>query len=149
MNKMKKKKYTLTALRMTLGWVFLWAFLDKTFGLGFTTESTNAWLNGGSPTTGFLTHATQGPFAEMFQMMAGLAVVDWLFMLGLLGIGVALILGVMMRLACWSGIALMMLMWLAVLPPEHNPVVDDHVIYSLALYYLFLVDAKKSPERPK
>ena len=29
---------------------FLWAFLDKAFGLGYATPSGNAWINGGSPT---------------------------------------------------------------------------------------------------
>src|SRR5688572_13701049 len=31
--------YLLAGVRIALGWVFLWAFLDKTFGLGFATPS--------------------------------------------------------------------------------------------------------------
>nr|WP_281172687.1 hypothetical protein [Jiangella gansuensis] len=27
-------RYALAALRLSLGWTFLWAFFDKTFGLG-------------------------------------------------------------------------------------------------------------------
>jgi thiosulfate dehydrogenase [quinone] large subunit len=38
-----------------VGTQFLWAFLDKTFGLGFATESGKGWLDGGSHTEGFLT----------------------------------------------------------------------------------------------
>lgn len=30
--------------RLALGWVFLGAFLDKTFGLGFATPADAAWL---------------------------------------------------------------------------------------------------------
>ncbi len=30
----------------------------------------------------------------------------------------------------------MMLMWLAVLPPENNPVVDEHIVYALVLVLL-------------
>ena len=41
-------------LRMAVGWIFLWAFLDKLVGLGFATEVGKGWLNGGSPTFGFL-----------------------------------------------------------------------------------------------
>ena len=54
-----------------LGWVFLWAFLDKTFGLGFGTGldaetgvvdrfGDAAWINGGSPTLGFLNFGATG-----------------------------------------------------------------------------------------
>ena len=47
--------------RISLGWVFLWAFLDKTFGLGYATESKDAWIDGGSPTFGFLSSAPPDP----------------------------------------------------------------------------------------
>lgn len=55
-------RYMLAGIRIALGWVFLWAFLDKTFGLGFATPSAKSWLNGGSPTNGFLGSA-KGPSA--------------------------------------------------------------------------------------
>ena len=42
---------------------------------------------------------------------------DWLFMIGLLGIGVALLLGVALRPAAASGALLVMMMWFAVWPP--------------------------------
>nr|WP_230204906.1 hypothetical protein [Parafrankia elaeagni] len=42
----------LTATRVSLGWIFLWAFLDNLFGLGHETPSAQAWVNGGSPTDG-------------------------------------------------------------------------------------------------
>lgn len=127
--------------RLALGWTFLWAFLDKTFGLGHGTASADAWLDGGSPTSGFLGHATAGPFADFYQGMAGHAWADWLFMLGLLGIGTALILGVAMRLAAAAGALLLVLMWTAVLPPENNPFMDDHIIYALFLVVLALTSA--------
>src|SRR3990167_10770972 len=69
-------------LRLGMGFIFLWAFLDKTFGLGFATVAEKSWMNGGSPTYGFLTMVTKGPFAEFFQSLAGVQVVDWLFMAG-------------------------------------------------------------------
>ena len=37
-------------LRLALGVEFLWAFFDKLFGLGYSTPSARAWLEGGSPT---------------------------------------------------------------------------------------------------
>lgn len=117
--------------------MFLWAFLDKAFALGLSAGhdpetgvadrfGDAAWVNGGSPTEGFLSYAVQGPFADPYTSIAGAAWADWLFMVGLLGIGAALMLGVAMRIAAASGALLLMLMWTAVLPPENNPFTTDH-----------------------
>jgi len=119
--------------RITLGWIFLWAFLDKLFGLGFSTAAQKAWIRGGSPTLGFLTNSPKGPFENIFHAMAGSTFVDWLFMVGLLCLGISLILGIGMKIAGYAGTALMLLMWLAVLPPKTNPVVDEHIVYALLL----------------
>ena len=129
------------SVRIALSGVFLWAFFDKTFGLGYATARENAWINGGSPTTGFLTFATQGPFAEAFQALAGNALVDVLFMVGLLGIGAALLLGIGLRVAGVAGALMMLLMWAAALPPANNPVLDDHIVYALVLLALPLLHA--------
>ncbi|MFV2018398.1 hypothetical protein [Micromonospora sp. LOL_023] len=118
--------------RVALGFVFLWAFLDKLLGLGKATPSERAWINGGSPTTGFLSNV-EGPFSGFFGGMAGQAWADWLFMAGLLGIGVALILGIGMWIAAISGTLLLTLMWLAALPLANNPFLDDHLVYGLVL----------------
>jgi thiosulfate dehydrogenase [quinone] large subunit len=122
----------LAAARIALGFVFLWAFVDKLFGLGIATPEAGAWINGGSPTTGFL-KGVEGPFADFFNSLSGQAWADWLFMLGLLGIGVALLFGVAVRLATVSGIILLALLWAASLPLKTNPVIDEHVIYALLL----------------
>ena len=50
----KAARYLFAGIRLALGWVFLWAFLDKLFGLGHATPAKRAWINGGSPTKGFL-----------------------------------------------------------------------------------------------
>lgn len=127
--------------RISLGLVFLWAFLDKLFGLGLATKSANAWLNGGSPTSGFLNNATKGPLADFYHNLAGNPVVDWLFMLGLLGLGIALTLGIFRKVAGYTGALLMLLMWSAVLPPANHPFLDDHIIYALLLLGLANSDA--------
>jgi thiosulfate dehydrogenase [quinone] large subunit len=136
--------YVLGAIRLSLGWVFLWAFLDKVFGLGHETPSKGAWINGGHPTMGFLKNAAVGPFADFYHGIAGAAWADWLFMLGLLGIGVALIAGVAMRFAAYAGALLLVLMWTAVLPPANNLFMDDHLIYAMTLVALMLLSAGKS-----
>ncbi|MFI7252209.1 DoxX family membrane protein [Micromonospora chalcea] len=137
----KATRYVWAGLRLALGWVFLWAFLDKMFGLGHETPAKNAWINGGSPTKGFLGNAVEGPFANFYQGMAGAAWADWLFMVGLLGIGVALMLGIGIRIAAVAGGLLLVLMWTAVLPPANNPFMDDHLIYAGLLAALALVGA--------
>lgn len=126
--------------RLALGWVFLWAFLDKTFGLGFATPAEGSWLEGNSPTEGFLSHVG-GTFAGFFNGMAGQAWADWLFMLGLLGIGAALVLGVFVNLAAVSGAVMLVLMWAAELPLENNPFMDDHLVYAAVLALLALLGA--------
>ena len=88
---MNKEKIILTALRLSMGFIFLWAFLDKVFGLGFATTGDKAWINGGSPTTGFLTAGVKGPFVEIFHSLAGVAGVDWVFFLRLLFFGLSLL----------------------------------------------------------
>ena len=65
-------------------------------------------------------------------------------MAALAGIGIALMLGVTMRIAAASGAALMVLMWSAVLPPENNPFMDYHLIYALVLVVLALTAAGKT-----
>jgi thiosulfate dehydrogenase [quinone] large subunit len=133
-------RYLLAGIRIALGWVFLWALLDKTFGLGFATTSAKAWVHGGSPTNGFLGSA-KGPFSGFYQSIAGTGLADVLFMAGLLAIGVALVLGIGMRLAAAGGALLTGMMWTVVLPPASNPFMDEHLVYAAVLIVLALLSA--------
>lgn len=144
----------LAATRISLGFVFLWAFFDKLLGLGFstcrdvttnnvTTLCDSAWVSGGSPTTGFLKFGTNGPLADFYQSLAGNGFVDWLFMIGLLGIGLGLVLGIAMRLSTISGIVMMLLMYSAKLLPENNPLIDDHIIYALVLAAIYSANSQQ------
>lgn len=146
----------IAALRIVYGVTFLWAFFDKLLALGFHTgydQEGNlnrfgdaAWINGGSPTEGFLSFGVpeNNPFKDVFTSMAGQAWVDWLFMLGLLGIGVALLTGVAMRIGTAAGAVLFTLMYAAVVPLENNPVVDDHVIGVIVMVVLALAHAGRT-----
>jgi len=137
---------SLALLRIGFGLTFLWAFFDKLLALGFHTgydQAGNldrfgdaAWINGGSPTNGFLKFGADGPFDSFYHSIAGAAWADWLFMLGLLGIGLALTLGIGMRLAAAAGVVLYLMMWSVVLPPENNPVIDDHILGAITLVVL-------------
>jgi thiosulfate dehydrogenase [quinone] large subunit len=126
----------LAVTRLATGFIFLWAFLDKTFGLGYATPSERAWINGGTPSQGFLNgDAVVGPFKGFFQGIASPAT-DVLFMLGMLGVGLAVMLGIGLRVAAWSGSIIMVMMWMAEWPlveGSTNPLVDYHIVYALVL----------------
>jgi thiosulfate dehydrogenase (quinone) large subunit len=158
---------TVGALRLLLGWTFLWAFLDKCFALGFSTGrilneagetvridffGQDAWINGGSPTAGAVGFALKGPFADNIQAITGFQMTqagpqvagwfDWVYMLSMLLIGLGLMTGVMTRLAAVGGIIWMAVFYLGTaIWPEHNPFVDDHVIYAVVLVLLILANA--------
>jgi thiosulfate dehydrogenase (quinone) large subunit len=140
----------LAVLRIVMGLMFLWAFLDKAFGWGYATGSAQAWIKGGSPTKGFLSHVQVGPLQSTLRGWGGTGWADWLFMIALLGIGLALLFGIGMRLAAVAGTILLASMWMAEWPPaQHtsggaatsstNPLIDYHLVYivvviALAIY---------------
>jgi thiosulfate dehydrogenase [quinone] large subunit len=141
----------LAVLRIGFGLTFLWAFFDKLLALGFHTGygqdgkldrfGDAAWINGGSPTEGFLKFGADGPFKDFYNTIGGTWYADWGFMLGLLGIGFALTFGVGMRIAAAAGALLYVLMWTVVLPPENNPVLDDHLLSAVTVVALTLLGA--------
>lgn len=133
---------TMAVARIAVGFIFLWAFLDKTFGLGYSTASAKAWIHGGSPTSGFLGHVDVGPFQGFFTSLGGSTVVDILFMAGMLAVGLALILGIGLRIAAVAGTVILLMMWAAEWPLAQltsagqpsgsvNPIVDYHLVYAL------------------
>ena len=140
----------LATLRIAFGLTFLWAFLDKLLALGFHTGYDQegaldrfgpaAWINGGSPTEGFLAFGVPegNPFKGFFNGMADSVFVEWLFMAGLLGIGVSLLLGVALRIGAAAGALMYAFMYAAVIPLENNPVVDDHLIGVIVMAVLAL-----------
>jgi thiosulfate dehydrogenase [quinone] large subunit len=137
---------TLAVLRYATGFIFLWAFLDKAFGLGFSTPTDRAWINGGFPAQGFLNSpAVTGPLKGFFAALAT-PLTDVLFMAGMLGIGVAVLLGIGLRVSAVTGTALMLLMYAAEWPfapngESTNPLVDYHIIYALVLITIAVLAA--------
>lgn len=148
-----------TLLRLLLGWSFVWAFLDKMFGLGFATcrapDSSSidyfcdaAMARGGSPTYGFLNFGTAGSHTGgLFDWMAPSApdsinLADVGFMAVLLFGGVALMLGIAVRSAALGGALLMAFMFLAGdVWPENNPINSSHVIEMVAFLGIATVGA--------
>lgn len=129
-------RYSIAVSRIVLGLVFLWAFLDKMFGLHFATLPAKAVVNGGAPTKGFLL-GVEGPFAAFYHSLAGQAWADWLFMIGLLGLGAALVFGVGLRIAAVAGTLLLLMLWGASLPLTTNPFIDQHIVFISLLWVVF------------
>ncbi|WP_067452412.1 DoxX family membrane protein [Actinomadura macra] len=130
--------YAWAAGRLCLGWIFVWAFLDKLLGLDKPAPS--GWLDGTSPSKGFLSHV-EGPFKGMFHSMAGQTWVDASYMFGLAGLGVALTLGIGLRIAAAGGTILLAMLWAASLPLETNPFMDEHWIYAALLIAVAFANA--------
>ncbi len=128
------------ALRVVYGFTFLWAFLDKLFGLHFSTPTAKSWLNGGNPTKGFLS-SSEGPFSGFYHSIAGHGLTNWAFLLACLALGVALILGIGMRLAAIGGAIMYAMMYTVVLPTVTNPFIDDHLVGLLVVVLLALIGA--------
>ena len=149
----------LSVTRIALGFVFLWAFLDKLLGLGFSTcrkvaEDASfsidafcdkAWINGGHVTEGYLVYGgnPNSPFNDFFVDLGGQRWTDWIFMVGLLGIGLALMLGIGTKIAAWSGAAMLIFMYLTQMLPSTNPVLDDHIVYALAVLGIVYVELQR------
>jgi len=146
----------LSLTRIAIGFTFLWAFLDKLFGLGFSTCRTTAedgsfsidvmcekaWLSGGHVTEGYLVYGgnPNSPFHEFFVNLGSQRWTDWIFMIGLLGIGLALILGIGTKVAMYSGPAMLIFMYMTQMLPATNPIVDEHIVESLAIIGIVLVE---------
>jgi thiosulfate dehydrogenase [quinone] large subunit len=137
---------TLAVLRISIGFIFLWAFVDKTFGLGYSTPRAAAWINGGTPSQGFLkSPAVVGPFKPFFAAIAS-PTTDVLFMVGMLAIGLAVILGIGLRISAIVGTVILLFMYLAEWSfgpnaASTNPVVDYHIIFALSLIVVAVLSA--------
>ncbi|WP_120006372.1 DoxX family membrane protein [Nesterenkonia muleiensis] len=123
--------YVLAAVRILIGLEFLWAFADKAFGLTFSTAPENAWIAGGSPTFGYL--SAERTLQDVFQPLADSVLVEWLFMLGLLGVGVGLTFGIAVRLSAIAGALMLLFMWLAAFPIATHPFINYNLVQAIVV----------------
>jgi len=147
----------LSLTRIAIGFVFLWAFFDKLLGLGRSTCLTvsddgtaystdflcdKAWVSGGHVTEGYLVYGgnPNSPFHQFFVNLGAQRWTDYIFMLGLLAIGFALMAGVGTKLAMVAGPVMLVFMFLTQMWPTTNPFLDEHIVYSLAIIGIVLVE---------
>lgn len=137
--------YSVLALRLVMAYVLLSAGLEKL--------AEGGWTNPGEWTAeGFLVHAVaeDNPMGGLFEWFAEYtAVIDPLVMWTQILIGLALLLGLFVRLACLGGAMQMLLFWMAAwtgglaagLPVENGYVIDSSFVYALLLFGLGAVGA--------
>ncbi|MEK7632791.1 MAG: DoxX family protein [Patescibacteria group bacterium] len=108
------------ALRVLLGGVYLTA--------GWSKISVGGW----SAATYLAT--AEGPFSEWFRSLAGNSAIDFVNEWGLLCLGIALIVGLLVRPAAILGIVLMALYYVAhFVSNTAMGYIDEHIIYSAVL----------------
>ncbi len=126
------QKITLTALRVTMGWLFFWAGITKVLDPNWTSAG---YLGGAKA------------FNTFFEFLSSpniLPIVDFVNQWGLTLLGVSLILGVFVSISAPLGALLMVLYYLPLgfpQPNAHAYVVDEHVIYFVALIVLMVFNS--------
>lgn len=104
------RSFPLVLLRMVIGWHFLYEGLTKLLYPGWTSAG---YLQGSSG-------PLEGAFHWLGSQTGAVALLDFANVWGLTAIGLGLLLGVAIRPAAWSGIALLALYYLAY-PPFFSP----------------------------
>ncbi|MDP3947789.1 MAG: DoxX family membrane protein [bacterium] len=126
------QKITLFALRVALGWLFLYAGISKIFNPDWTSEG---YLRGAKTFASFYAWLAQPgllPFVDFIN--------EW----GLTLLGVSLVLGLFVGISSRLGALLMVLYYFPVLDfpgVGHGYLIDDHIIYALVLMYFAVIGA--------
>lgn len=135
---MNYKKFAILALRITLGWLLLYAGWQKLTGTPAFTAA------------GYLTHAST--FSGLYNWFASpgiLPIVNFLNVWGQIIIGLALIAGAQVKWAARGAALMMILYYFPVLKFPHltsDPhafIVDEHLIYAAGYLVLDALNAGK------
>ena len=129
----KFQKFSLFILRVSMGWLMLYAGLTKV-------------LNPQWSAAFYLKDAKMfGGFFQWFMRPEIMPITNWLNEWGLTVLGVSLILGVFVRLTSIYGVVLMLLYYFPILDfpyaGEHSFIVDEHIIYTLVLLFFAAIRA--------
>ncbi|QQS43734.1 DoxX family protein [Candidatus Roizmanbacteria bacterium] len=111
------------------------------FGLLFLDAGIEKLLNGFSAKK-YLEATTYGPFADIFQSMAGSPVVDFLVVGGEIAIGIALVSGVFLWFTAYAGSLMMIMYYFSQFPPKTG-IINMHIIYILLFFILAACEAGK------
>jgi thiosulfate dehydrogenase [quinone] large subunit len=157
---------TVALMRIALGLVYLWAFVSQAFGITYTNQaqpppdapagtkatyewtfgydSSKGWITSGfdySPTEAYVQNNLHGPLAFIPQNLPT-GVDDFMWMVALAGLGIALTFGIFANVAGWGGFLMNILLWLSTFPPSTNPLIDaEHVTFALAILLFMWLQA--------
>jgi len=127
------QKISLVALRITMGWMFFYAGITKVMDPNW---SAVGYLKGAKTFVGFYTWLLQ---PGVLPIVNGIN--EW----GLTLLGISLILGLLVRLSTVLGAVLMLMYYVPILqfpyPNDHAFIVDEHIIYIIALLFLWAIHA--------
>lgn len=127
------QKVSLVLLRVSLGWLFLYAGATKIMN---PTWSAAGYLNGAKTFHGFYAWLASPSMIGVTNFVN-----EWALAL----IGLLLIAGFLVRYASYAGAAMMFLYYLPILdfpyPNTHSYLVDEHIIYLVAFLALAAFDA--------
>ena len=125
------EKTILVLLRISIGWVFLYAASHQVFVPGWSIS-------------GFLTHTKtfNGPFSYLTGPVIA-PIVSFMVSYGHLLIGLSLITGLMVRVSAFFGIFLMMTYWMAhmdfpYIGDKNSFIIDFHVVDAIVLWLLIV-----------
>ena len=117
------KKISLFLLRISIGVLFFWAGYTKLIDPAW---SAAGYIAGSKTLTGFYSWLLQPGILPVINFLN-----EW----GLTLIGLALILGIFVRLASFFGIVIMIFYYIPIFPSFHG-LIDEHIIYSAAFLVL-------------
>ncbi|NQU82388.1 MAG: DoxX family protein [Parcubacteria group bacterium] len=130
------RKISLFLLRVSIGWMFLYAGITKVLDPTWTSA-------------GYLNNAKT--FVSFYQWLASPGIVVWVDLInqwGLALLGISLIVGIFVRYSALLGVLLMALYYIPVLSfpyvGTHSFLIDEHVIYIFALLVLRFSDTGRS-----
>ena len=120
------QKIVLLFTRLAMGWLFSYAGFIKIVDPSWTAKTYIAGTN---------------VFPEFFRILLRPDILPKINLLnewGLLLIGAALIAGSFIRFTSFFGFVLMIIYYLPIYPPEHEYIVNIHIIYAL-VFLMFMV----------
>lgn len=132
-NKVQLKKVSVFLLRISMGWLFFYAGITKVLNPEW---SAGGYLKGAKIFIGF---------HQWLGSPGVLPIVDLLNQWGLTLLGLALILGLFIRISAPLAAFLMLLYYLPILnfpyAGTHSFLIDEHIIYILVLAFLAIISA--------
>lgn len=115
------QRFSLVALRMLIGWHFLYEGYYKLMLPGWARDGHPL---GGWSAAGYLRGATSGPLAGLFQSLAGSAAGGWIDVavpVGLALVGLSLLLGLLTQLGGLGAAGFLTMFYLSAIPTSGAP----------------------------